>query len=234
MTLNDKRPMGLFVTGTDTGVGKTHVAALIIRSLRAQGLRVGAYKPAASGCAQTDEGSLVSDDADALWEAAGRPSSRDDVCPQRFAAPLAPHLAARAAGRSIEIDAIRAGFEFWSNCSDAIVVEGAGGLFSPLTESLLNIDLAREWEMPLVIVAANRLGTIHATLATVVAARAHSPALRITGVVLNCTSTDGDLSRGSNADELRRLLEPYGVPLLAEVGFGDEAIHGCHCWLAQQ
>lgn len=224
MTPIDKRPAGLFVTGTDTDVGKTHVAALIVRSLKAQGRRVGVYKPAASACVRADDGTLRCADADALWEAAGRPGSRHDVCPQRFAAPLAPHLAARAEGRRLDADLLRTGIDVWRGRSDVIVVEGAGGLFSPLGDDELNIHLAADFGWPVVIVAANRLGTIHATLATIIAARAHSPALPIAGVVLNATTADNDLSRASNGNELRRLLASHGVPLLADVGFGDEAL----------
>ena len=81
---------GLFITGTDTGVGKTYVAALIARSLAASGRRVGVYKPAASGCPRDPDGRLVSGDAVALWEAAGQPGELEYVCPQCFAAPLGP------------------------------------------------------------------------------------------------------------------------------------------------
>ena len=108
---------GLFITGTDTGVGKTYVAALIARSLVASGRRVGVYKPAASGCIRDAHGCLVSDDAVALWEAAGRPSDLEHVCPQRFAAPLAPHLAARGEGREIDANLLRSGLDYWrSRC----------------------------------------------------------------------------------------------------------------------
>ena len=89
---------GLFITGTDTEIGKTYVAALIARSLVAAGHRVGVYKPAASGCSRQGD-SLVSDDALALWQAAGSPGTLAEVCPQVFAAPLAPHLAAAAEGK---------------------------------------------------------------------------------------------------------------------------------------
>ena len=85
---------GLFITGTDTEVGKTRVTAMIARSLVAAGYRVGVYKPAASGCRREGD-ELIADDAVALWEAAGRPATLEQVCPQRFEAPLAPHLAAR-------------------------------------------------------------------------------------------------------------------------------------------
>src|SRR5580704_15299879 len=96
-----RRVKGLFITGTDTEVGKTYVAALVAQSLVAAGCRVGVYKPAASGCRRED-GELISDDALALWEAAGRPGELSAVCPQCFAAPLAPHLAAEAENRAID------------------------------------------------------------------------------------------------------------------------------------
>jgi dethiobiotin synthetase len=209
---------GLFITGTDTGVGKTHVAAMIVRALVADGHRVGFYKPAASGCRRDAvTGRLVSDDAVALWEAAGRPGEFDRVCPQCFAAPLAPHLAAKAEGRSLDAGLLRSGVDYWRKRSHIIVVEGAGGLFSPLGVKELNIDLALEFAWPLIIVAANRLGTIHATLATVLAARSHSPALPIAGIVLNDVSVEDDLSRSSNAAELRSRLD---VPLLGSVRHG--------------
>src|SRR5438270_13346863 len=87
-------PAGLFVIGTDTGVGKPRVAARIAAALAKAQLKVGVYKPAASGCRRVGK-HLVSDDAVALWNAAGRPGTLNAVCPQRFAAPLAPHLAAK-------------------------------------------------------------------------------------------------------------------------------------------
>ena len=106
------RVPGLFITGTDTGVGKTYVAALIARRLAQQGRKVGVYKPAASGCRRRG-GVLVSDDAVALWEAAGRPGDLEHVCPQRFEAPLAPHLAAAAEGRQLDAGLLRRGLEYW-------------------------------------------------------------------------------------------------------------------------
>ncbi len=118
-------PPGLFITGTDTGVGKTYVAALIARALVASGRRVGVYKPAASGCTRDAQGRIVSDDAVALWEAAGRPGDLEHVCPQRFLAPLAPHLAARAEGKTLDADLLRAGLDYWKARSDIILVEGA-------------------------------------------------------------------------------------------------------------
>jgi len=160
---------GLFITGTDTEVGKTYVAALIARSLRAAGRRVGVYKPAASGCREV-EGELAADDAVLLWEAAGRPGELDRVCPQRFRAALAPHLAAREEGKELDPDLLRTGIEYWRARSDVVVVEGAGGLMSPLGDDEYVADLANDLGFPLVIVARNSLGTINHTLQTLIAA----------------------------------------------------------------
>lgn len=214
----DKPTPGLFITGTDTGVGKTHVAAMIVRALVAAGHRVGIYKPAASGCHRDAAGRWVSDDAVALWEAAGRPRGLDRVCPQCFTAPLAPHLAARAEGRTVDVDLLCTGLDYWREQSDVIIVEGAGGLFSPLTDDTLNIDLAAAMGLPVVAVAANRLGTIHATLASLIAARSHFPALPIAGIVLNDVTLAGDASRATNTAEIGRRTN---LPILATIGYDD-------------
>jgi dethiobiotin synthetase len=161
---------GIFITGTGTGVGKTYVGTLIAKALRAAGKRVGVYKPVASGCErQADR--LISPDAIALWEAAGRPGTLEHVCPQVFAAPLAPHLAARAEGRRVDSQLLRDGLKFWCETCDIVLVEGAGGLMSPISEDDYNADLAAEFGYPLLIVAENALGTINATLQTLITAR---------------------------------------------------------------
>src|SRR5262245_1145288 len=103
---------GLFVVGTDTAVGKTYVASRIAATLARTGLKVGVYKPAASGCRRVGR-QLVSDDAVALWDAAGRPGELKAVCPQRFAAPLAPHLAAKVERKQIDSKLLRRGLDYW-------------------------------------------------------------------------------------------------------------------------
>ena len=198
---------GLFITGTDTGVGKTYVAALIARSLAAGGRRVGVYKPAASGC-RREGGRLVSDDAVALWNAAGRPGDLDRVCPQRFAAPLAPHLAARVEGKRLDADLLRRGIEYWQQRSEIILVEGAGGLMSPLGEDEYVADLAEEFGFPLVVVSRNVLGTINQTLQTLIAAAVFREGLPIAGVVLNhpAPPSADDVSLATNRAELAASL----------------------------
>lgn len=167
---------GLFVTGTDTDVGKTAVAVAILRHLVAAGRPVGAYKPAASG-------GVAGGDAAALWEAAGRPLSLEAVCPQIFEAAIAPHRAARIAGRKVDERLLRTGFEPWLATGGIVVVEGAGGLFSPLGDTTLNVDLARDLGLPIVVVDAARLGAIGRTLGLVRAARAEG--LTVAAVVLS-------------------------------------------------
>ncbi|MBA4107214.1 MAG: dethiobiotin synthase [Pirellula sp.] len=220
---------GLFIAGTNTEVGKTHVAAMIVRELKASGRRVGVYKPAASGCREAAEG-LVADDALALWEAAGRPLTLEQVCPQRFLAPLAPPRAAMAEGKRVDAALLRTGLDPWLATSDVVVVEGAGGLMSPLSDADYNIDLAAELRFPLVIVAANELGVINATLQTLITARARAPQLPIAGVILNqATPRPDDASLASNAEEL---VARCDAPLLAMVSHGGSAFDRRIDWFA--
>jgi dethiobiotin synthetase len=208
---------GLFITGTGTGVGKTYVASLIARALRVAGVRVGVYKPVASECERHGD-ELVSPDAVALWDAAGRPGTLANVCPQMFAAPLAPHLAARAEGRRVDAKLLRNGIEFWRQSSDVVLVEGAGGLMSPISDDDYNADLAAEFRFPLLIVAANELGVINATLQTLITAATYCDGLDVAGIVLNSVHRrDDDVSIESNADEISRRCMP---PLLATVAHG--------------
>ena len=223
-----KRPRGLFITGTDTGVGKTYVAAMIARTLVAGGCRVGVYKPAASGC-RHDGPTLVSDDAVALWTAAGRPGELERVCPQRFLAPLAPHLAAEAEAKKLDVDLLRRGIDYWHARSDVILVEGAGGLMSPLGEDEYVADLAYDFGYPLVVVARNALGTINQTLQTLIAAAAFREGLDVAGIVLNnpIAATDDP----STATNRRQLETRSGPPVLAEVAWQSDRFDTDVDWL---
>jgi len=209
---------GLFIAGTSTEVGKTHVAAMIARQLVRAGRRVGVYKPVASGCRQ-DGDDRIADDAVALWEAAGRPETLERVCPQRFLAPLAPPRAAAVEGRRVDQALLRSGLEYWLEGSEIVLVEGAGGLMSPLGEKDYNVDLAATFGFPLVIVAANELGVINAVLQTIITARARAPRLAIAGVILNQVAPhEGDASLASNAEEIAARC---AAPLLASVAYGQ-------------
>jgi dethiobiotin synthetase len=216
--MHDNAPRGIFVTGTDTGVGKTYVAALIAMSLRNAGHRVGVYKPVASGCHGTDHCSVLqSDDALALWNASGRPGELDAVCPQRFAAPLAPHLAARAEDHRVDAELLRSGLQYWRDRSEIVVVEGAGGLLSPISDDDFVADLALEFGYPLAIVAANRIGVINQVLQTLLVAKTYRGGIPVTGIVLNDVEATGeDPSRESNYAELVRLCD---APVLAHIKY---------------
>jgi dethiobiotin synthetase len=221
---------GLFITGTDTGVGKTYVGSLIARSLVAAGYRVGVYKPAASGC-HMQNGKLVSDDAVALWNAADRPGDFDHVCPQRFAAPLAPHLSARVEGKQLDPNLLRDGIEYWRKRSEIVLVEGVGGLMSPLGEREYVADLAEAFGYPLVIVSRDALGTINQTLQTLIAAAAFHKGLPVAGIVLNhpsFPSTD-DISLATNRNEL---AVRSSRPILAEAACGANQLEPAVDWFA--
>lgn len=212
------RPPGLFITGTDTHVGKTEVAARIARHLFLRGARVGVYKPAASGC-RVENDDIVSDDALALWNAAGRPGSLAEVCPQRFLAPLAPHLAARAAGQSLDSTRLRSGLAPWLERSDVLLVEGAGGLLSPLGDDEAVADLALDIGLPLLIVAPNVLGVINQVLQTLFVAQHYRGGMPVAGIILNHVrppdaATDPSISL--NATEIARRTT---VPLLGTLGW---------------
>jgi len=204
---------GLFVTGTDTGVGKTYVTAGIVRQLREAGVRVGACKPVASG-AETWPAGLVWGDVEALWSALGGEYARERICPQRFVAPLAPPMAARAEGRTVDAPLLRSGVEWWREQVEFLLVEGVGGLLAPVSDHELVADLARDLGFPLLIVARRGLGTINHTLLTLEAAQ--SRGLPVAGVVLNepVAPDPGDVSANKNAAELARWS---GVPILGEV-----------------
>jgi len=200
---------GLFVVGTDTGVGKTYVASRIAAALYRAGLKVGVYKPAASGCRKIGR-SVVSDDAVALWEAAGRPGTLKAVCPQRFAAALAPHLAAREERKQIDSKLLRRGIDVWRRTSDFLVVEGAGGLMSPIGDTDYVADLAADFGYPLVVVVPNRIGAIYHALLTLIAAASRERPLPIAGIVLNDVLPTGARDRSSRHNRLE--LELRCVP----------------------
>jgi dethiobiotin synthetase len=165
------------ITGTDTGVGKTVVAAALITMLRHNTLRVAPMKPVETG---------GGDDAARLLAAAGDLYPIDLVRPIAFAEPLAPLVAAQRAGTPIDVRVLDTAFSQLRAMSDTIVVEGAGGLLVPVTETETFATLFKRWELELIVVAANRLGTVNHTLLTVQCAQAHG--LTVRGVVLNTIS----------------------------------------------
>jgi len=218
----NKPKNGLFVTGTDTEVGKTYVTSLLGKSLVAKGQRVGVYKPVASGCIRRD-GVLVSEDAEKLWHSVGRPQTMAEVTPQCFEAAVAPNVAARAEGKRVDGQQLRAGLAAWSD-SEFVLVEGVGGLMSPISDEDLVVDLAVELGYPLVIVVPNVLGCINQTLQTLMVSKQFG--LEVAGIVLNDVSPTSDASAASNLSELDRLAS---APILARAKFGATEIDTVFC-----
>lgn len=155
---------GLFVTGTDTEIGKTHSTAALLRALRAGGRRVQGMKPVASGCARID-GAWRNEDALALMAAAGSAADYADVNPFALPTPTAPQLAAAETGAEITLPAITAAYRRLLADADTVLVEGVGGWLAPLSDTLDQSDLVRALGIPVLLVVGLRLGCInHARL----------------------------------------------------------------------
>lgn len=203
---------GLFITGTDTGVGKTFVACAIAQVLRSQGRRVGAYKPVCSGSRCDAQGGEVWDDVESLLSAVGGGFSTAMICPQCFSAPLAAPVAARMQGEAVDAARLRQGVDAWRGVAEILLVEGAGGWLSPITDEETVADLAHDLGFPVLIVAPNRLGAINHTLLTVEAVR--NRGVSIAGVVLNRIDEFTDSSTAFNAEEISRRSQ---TPVLADL-----------------
>jgi dethiobiotin synthetase len=198
---------GIFITGTDTDVGKTMVTAVLARLLRMRGVSVGVMKPVTSGCREVD-GKLVSDDALLACQAAGIPCS-SDVVPYLLREPLAPAEAAKIDGVRIESARIRESFDRLAQVYDFVLVEGAGGLMVPLAGGFLMADLARELDLPLLVVARPNLGTINHTVLTCFAAR--QMGIPVSGIIINNFPGEPDLAERSAPHYIGSLC---GAPVL--------------------
>jgi dethiobiotin synthetase len=159
------KPLRLFVTGTDTGVGKTRVAAALCRGFARRQLRVGAMKPIASGSELTPAG-LRNEDALALLAAMTVRATYEQVNPYAFGAPIAPHIAARDAGTAIDFAVLDRAYERLCLQSDVLIVEGAGGWLVPIDAGRSFADLAQHWRLSVVLVIGMRLGCLNHALLT--------------------------------------------------------------------
>jgi dethiobiotin synthetase len=212
---------GLFITGTDTGVGKTVVAGAIADWFRRQHRRVGVLKPVATGCVHRREG-LVSEDAEFLAHCADARFPLDVICPQRYAEPLAPTVAAERAKQALDWEAVQRSMRTIEAGSDVLVVEGVGGVMVPLDGSHTVLDLIRWLRLPVVVVARPDLGTINHTLLTLAALR--SAGATIAGVVVNRYPADTpDAAQETNP----RVIEKWGkAPLLCVTP--NEPVNSAH------
>jgi dethiobiotin synthetase len=199
--------MGYFVTGTDTGVGKTLVACGLLRALGARGLRAVGMKPVAAGC-EPAPGGPVCEDVEALRAAGNVDAPCRLVNPYPLPAPIAPHLAARRENLSIELSVIADAFAQLRGLADVVVVEGVGGFKVPLNPREDTADLAKTLGLPVVMVVGMRLGCLNHALLTEEAVR--RAGLRLAGWVANSI----DPHMAAFEDNLSALQERLPAPLL--------------------
>jgi len=205
----------IFITGTDTGVGKTFFACGLAGLLESYGYRVGVMKPVETGCAKRD-GVLYPEDAWRLKEASGCAETIERICPYRLPEPLAPSIAAERAGVRIDIDRLLTVLEEIKGAHDITLVEGAGGLMVPIVPSYTFADFARVAKLPVMVVAANQLGVINHLLLTL--EHASCKGLTLLGYVLNRVSNEPSLAAETNREVLLGLT---GVPCLGELPFHE-------------
>jgi dethiobiotin synthetase len=207
---------GFFVTGTDTGIGKTRVSAGLLKALAESSLKTVGMKPVASGADLSARG-LRNEDALALQAAASLKRDYGLVNPYCFAPPVAPHLAAREAGVEIELEKILTSYGELCRGADAVVVEGVGGWQVPLSDSLELPDLARALDLPVVLVVGMRLGCLNHAALTARAIRADG--LELAGWVAN--AIDPDFQRPEA--NLATLQAELGAPLLGQLPYAPKA-----------
>lgn len=205
---------GIFVAGTDTGVGKTLIACALLHGFAARGLRVAGMKPVAAG-AVLRAGGWRNDDVTALCAAANVEAPLAAVNPYCFAPPVAPHIAAREAGAKISMAVIRRGYARLARGADVVVVEGAGGLLVPLGRRLDVVDIPARLALPVVLVVGLRLGCLNHALLSVALLQARG--LRLAGWIGNCI--DPAMARvPQNLETLRARIK---APLLGVVRHAD-------------
>ncbi|MBF0554548.1 MAG: dethiobiotin synthase [Nitrospirae bacterium] len=205
---------GFFVTGTDTGVGKTVVSALMAVMLMEKGFNVIVRKPIETGCTAVNN-TLIPKDGLFLRTITGSTEAPDVITPIRFVHPLAPLAAATAENSPIDITEIYKSFEGIDN-SSVTIIEGVGGLLVPITKTFFVADLIRKLNLPAILVSSNRLGTINHTLLSLEYMKNKS--ITVAGIVFNNTAGEHDMSANTNIGLIRQLT---GVPVIAAVPFLD-------------
>ena len=206
-------PRGFFVTGTDTGVGKSLVACALLHAYAARGLRVVGMKPVAAGAEQRN-GVWINDDVEQLVAAGNVAAPREHVNPYCFEPPIAPHIAAELDNKAIEIKGLLESYQQLSTLADIVVVEGAGGFCVPLNASQSSADLAQRLGLPVVLVVGMRLGCLNHALLTAEAVRARG--LRLAGWVANHIESAMPYA----AENVAALLQRLDAPLLVSIPYG--------------
>ncbi|MEO8674850.1 MAG: dethiobiotin synthase [Casimicrobiaceae bacterium] len=209
---------GIFVTGTDTGVGKTFVAVALLRELVKAGVRAVGMKPVAAGVAP---GATINGDVEALLAAGNVDAPLSDVNPYSFPAAIAPHLAAARGGVTIDVERIASAYGRLGMTADVIVVEGAGGVLVPLGERIDMLDIARRLDLPVLLIVGVRLGCLnHALLsAQAIAARG----LALAGWIANRIDPSMVAADANVASLADRLAAPPAADIAWHRGDGHDA-----------
>jgi len=217
MSADNKPVKGVFVTGTDTAIGKTIVAAALARFLSLRGHSVGVMKPVESG---VDDPNRPGPDARLLQWAAGCVADEYEIAPYRLRAPLAPSLAAEKEGIFIDFSGLMTTAQSIGRTNDFLIVEGAGGLMSPLSGGLLMADLAKGIGLPLLVVTSPRLGTINHTLMTIYCAQQME--IPVAGYIINRMPQYPDEANETAPHSLASLASADILGVLPETGGSDE------------
>ena len=204
---------GFFIAGTDTGVGKTVIAAGLAGFYRQLGMRVGVMKPIESGCTRLEDG-LHPQDALFLKKMSSSPDALDLIVPYRLELPLTPSVAAEMEGITIDLEEVKRIYQQLERTYDLMLVEGVGGVLAPLYKRFTSIDLVRLLGIPVIVVARNTLGTINHTLLTVEHARERG--LTLAGIIINNCDADPDVSSETNPEVIGQLS---GLPLLGVIPY---------------
>jgi dethiobiotin synthetase len=203
---------GIFISGTDTGVGKTHVAVALLQQLAAEGIRAVGMKPVAAGVAP---GALVNADVGALIAAGNVEAPLADVNPYSFALAIAPHLAAARSGVAIDLQTIAAAYDRLGARADVVIVEGAGGVLVPLAAKLDMLDVAARLQLPVVLIVGIRLGCLSHALLSAQAISARG--IAFAGWVANRI----DPAMDAADDNVAALVERLPAPLVADLGWSE-------------
>jgi dethiobiotin synthetase len=208
---------GIFITGTDTGVGKTFVSVGLLKALKETGLNACPMKPVETGC-KIKKGELVPEDTLKLVKAAQVSEPMDIINPYRFRQPLAPAIASELEGTVIVRKKIISAYNKLSNKYDITIIEGAGGIMVPIRQNYLFLDLIKDLALPVIIVSRPGLGTINHTLLTIEAARTRE--INIIGVIINCLA---DVKKDVSVKTNPRMIEKLtGVPVLGTVPYMEK------------
>jgi dethiobiotin synthetase len=209
---------GLFITGTDTGVGKTLVGGAIARVMAGQGVKVGVFKPIATGC-RPERGKLISADARFLAKCSGIDFPLTKISPVTYLTPAAPIAAAEAEHRPVDYSKIEDAYKELCEQCDFVIVEGIGGIRVPISNKVDVLELACQFALPIVVVARAGLGTINHTLLTIDCIK--SACLPIAGVVIS--GYHADTTDIAEKTAPRYIVELGIVKILATVPFDAES-----------